>query len=316
MALLYCEIEVINFAICWNSSTLISTFNSKNLINYTQSAGNQNNKLSSSETTRKNYFNIDPEFLQWFIGFTEGDGAFLQNKNQPRFVLTQKEVEVLYLIKQTLGFGLVTTYSNGFSRYIVSNTDDIIKLINIFNGNLVLPHRIKQLSLWIHVLILKGSFLNLCIESSFSPSLNNGWLSGFTDAEGSFNVLFKNRKDVKLGKRVILRYIIDQKNAESLLKGISSLFNYGFVSIRTKTNGVYRFTINSFEGLKLVRDYFSKYPLKTKKLISYNLWLEVLDQVLNKQHYNKDVLNLIYQKSKTINKNIYLTCKTGSSLKF
>jgi hypothetical protein len=40
MALLYCEIEVINFAICWNSSTLISTFNSKNLINYTQSAGN------------------------------------------------------------------------------------------------------------------------------------------------------------------------------------------------------------------------------------------------------------------------------------
>jgi len=77
--------EVINIAICWNSSTLLSTLNSKNLNNYTQPAGNLNFNTSSSETKRNMSFNfdlyfklfkndIDPNWLTWFIGFTEGDG--------------------------------------------------------------------------------------------------------------------------------------------------------------------------------------------------------------------------------------------------
>lgn len=40
VALLYCEVELINIAICWNSSILIGTLNSKNSIIKTQSAGN------------------------------------------------------------------------------------------------------------------------------------------------------------------------------------------------------------------------------------------------------------------------------------
>jgi len=34
------EMGVINLAVCWNSLVLTSTFNSKNLVSYTQSAGN------------------------------------------------------------------------------------------------------------------------------------------------------------------------------------------------------------------------------------------------------------------------------------
>ena len=57
-----CEIRVINIAICWNSLVLISTFYSKNLISYTQSADNlslyslNDNKQSVSETTRETSF--------------------------------------------------------------------------------------------------------------------------------------------------------------------------------------------------------------------------------------------------------------------
>ena len=36
----YCEIGVINIAVCWNGLVLTGTFNSKNLVSYTQSAGN------------------------------------------------------------------------------------------------------------------------------------------------------------------------------------------------------------------------------------------------------------------------------------
>lgn len=60
MALLYCEIEVINFAICWNSLSLLGTFYSQNLSGYTQSAGNLKFNKSSSETTREiSFFNFD-----------------------------------------------------------------------------------------------------------------------------------------------------------------------------------------------------------------------------------------------------------------
>lgn len=110
MAPLYCEIKVMNIAVCWKSLVLISTFQpraGKNLINYTQSAGNLYTKClkSSSEITRDTSFdftffkkfysslnlhqtgsNLDFNWLTWFIGFSEGDGAILTYKGRPTFV--------------------------------------------------------------------------------------------------------------------------------------------------------------------------------------------------------------------------------------
>ena len=64
VALSYREVGVINLAICWNSLVLISTLYGKNLISYTQSAGNlslylsKSNTQSASETTRETSFNF------------------------------------------------------------------------------------------------------------------------------------------------------------------------------------------------------------------------------------------------------------------
>ena len=54
VALSYCEVGVINFAVCWNSFMLYSTLSSKNLYSYTRSAGSHSDyQMSSSETTRE-----------------------------------------------------------------------------------------------------------------------------------------------------------------------------------------------------------------------------------------------------------------------
>lgn len=59
LGLFYCEVEVINCAICWNGFMLVGTLNSKNPISYTQSAGNRF-YTSSSETTRAaSHFNFE-----------------------------------------------------------------------------------------------------------------------------------------------------------------------------------------------------------------------------------------------------------------
>lgn len=158
LAFPFSDLRVINFAICWNSLVLLGTFYSENLNSYAQSAGNLPSTKSSSETTRETSFNfnafrlltkissdqISVEWLTWFIGFTEGDGAILLAKNQPYFVITQKEEKILHLICKVLGIGYVKNFGK-FSRFMVFSKNHIFVLISILNGNVFLEKRKIQL---------------------------------------------------------------------------------------------------------------------------------------------------------------------------
>lgn len=180
-----CEDMVINFAVCWNSLVLISTFNSENLISYAKSAGNfsficsillvksKNYEMktdkSSPETTRETSFNYDDyrnisgknsdkisdNWLTWFIGFSEGDGAFFTGKDKRLiFVLTQKETAILNHIHETLSIGRVRIYGP-FSRYRVDDKKGIAILIALFNGNLVLNKRKVQVKKWLDTISIE-----------------------------------------------------------------------------------------------------------------------------------------------------------------
>jgi hypothetical protein len=305
----------------------LSTFNSKNLNNYTQLAGNLKYFTSSSETTRKKEFNFDQfyqiygnkinnDWLIWFIGFTEGDGSITVYNNKLRFVITQKEGAILYHIQNILGIGTVSKNKDNYYRYSVHNQEEILKLAYIFNGNLVISYRIKQLSLWLTILTQLNYNIIFNNEPVY-PTLNDAWLSGFTDAEGCFNVTIQKRKESKLGDRVILRYILDQNNFYNNFIYISSLFNGGYTQLRSKNknNEHYRFTINSFKIIELVIIYFNKFPLKTLKLINYNKWINIYLLILDKKHLTEEGLKQIKLMKKEININNSLTKKIGHSLK-
>ena len=109
----------------------------------------------------------------------------------------------------------------------------IFVLAKLFNGKLVMVHRIKQLANWIEILKSKGYNINH-IETSAKISLQDGWLSGFCDSEGCFNVNITQRKAMRVGYRVQLRFIMDQIDQTVLLL-IKSLFGFGSVSYRTET---------------------------------------------------------------------------------
>jgi hypothetical protein len=324
------EMGVINLAVCWNSLVLTSTFNSKNLVSYTQSAGNlytsKAGLKSSSETiceisrkfeTFNKYSNklISSEWLTWFIGFSEGDGAILTTKGKARFVLTQKEGAILHHIQEVLGFGTVRQF-DGYYRFIVTDPQNILLLVYIFNGNLVLPYRQKQLGEWINALN-SVAYLELALlrnPTLMKPNLSDAWLSGFTDAEGCFNIAIQPRHNTVTGYRVSLRFLLDQKNAESTLLHIRDLFKFGQVFVRGETNGVYRYNNNTFKGLLPVRDYFLAFPLKTKKADSFKHWVEVFTMILNKEHLVPEGLENIRAIAKIINIKNSLNNKTGSAL--
>lgn len=328
VALLSCEGQVTNLAICWNSSVFIGTFMCKNSISYTQSAGNPGtfrSLTSSSETTCETSFNfttfnnlytrlthqpsLDTHWLTWFVGFAEGDGAILTSGSRPRFVLTQKESTVLFMIRDTFGFGMVRYFEKGnFYRFIVEDNANVRLLAHLFNGNLVISRRITQLQAWLNVL---GDIQLISIP--VIPTLKDAWLSGFTDAEGCFNVNITKRADTVTGFRVIIRFLLDQKNEEELLFYIKTLLGFGSVNLRKDTNMVFRYTLNSFKGLVTVRDYFVFFPLKTKKSASFEKWCEVYSMVLNKQHLTNEGLAVIRVIAKQINVVNSETGPTGSA---
>lgn len=329
LAFLIGDYKVINFAIWfWNSLVSISTFNSENLIGYAQSAGNLSYPVkeadkSPSETTRETSFKLDEyrkisgknndvisdNWLTWFIGFSEGDGAFFTGKDKRLiFVLTQKETAILNHVHATLGIGRVRTYGN-FSRYRVDDKKGILVLIALFNGNLVLDKRKVQVRKWLDTVNMEVKNNNVL------PTLNDSWLSGFIDAEGSFNVTLLKRKNMTLVK---LRFMIDQKDSLNNMLFIKDLLNLKLTQRKLKNIG--RIESNSFVKVPLIVEYINRFRLKTKKQDSFDKWVTVFELVKNKGQVDhrggsvKRGLHEIRELSKQINLITSVTKKIGDKL--
>lgn len=139
------------------------------------------------------------EFLQWFVGFTEGDGSFIiTNRGDPVFVITQgtEDVQVLHFIKDTLGFGKVIRQGVTTSRFVVQDKKNAFILIYLFNGNIVSPSKLEQFSSFVNGMYIKKlPYYPAFKKQLVIPSSEDSWLSGFTDAEGCFNASMHKRKN-------------------------------------------------------------------------------------------------------------------------
>lgn len=253
---------------------------------------------------------ISDDWLAWFIGFVEGDGAILMDKLRPRFVLTQKEISILIHVQETLGIGKVSEFER-FGRLIATSKYDIRVLTTLFNGNLVLEKRRIQLKRW----LVAQDMVE--ITRNVLPLLSNAWLSGLIDAEGCFNVTLFKREAMVLGYQVKLRFMIDQKDSFETLSFIRDQWNMILSNRKLKegsSGSMLRAEINSFVRVKPVIDYLSVYRLKTKKKISFEKWVTVYELVCQKAHLTEEGLTDIRRIKKEINLIISVTGKTGDKL--
>lgn len=291
-----------------------------------QSAGNQtlsnDNGVGSSETTRETLrnndidsLNLNSTFKYWFIGFTEGDGSFIVNKNGyfPRgdtrgasppsleFKVTQSSIDaqILFYIKKELGFGSVRVQdkNNKTHHFRVRDQKGILKLIHIFNGNLLTERKNNEFKLWLEAFNKAYKMDIQLIQNDNNPTLDNAWLSGFSDSEGCFTVSVIKRSESY--HQVQVRYILSQKNELELMTKIAALFD-GRVTYLKSYDG-YNMTVNLSKLCKVI-SYFNIYSLKTKKYIDYFNWLKVYKLVVNKDHFNEDGLNRVKDLMNKINK--------------
>ena len=258
---------------------------------------------------------IDPNWLFWFIGFSEGDGGIHVYNNSFIFGLTQREEGILLEIKSVLGFGKVyfDSSSNAY-RYRVTRKNDIFKLAVLFNGKLVTKNKINQLEQWINIINEASSEKLIFNSSGYLPTLSDAWLSGFATAEGSFNVSVINQKvkkevisdgeyvDIKevIQEKARIRFVIDQKE-ESVLLHIKHIFGVGSVN-RTGDPGVFRYTNGSLKSNSLTVDYFNLFPAKGLKQDAFLKWCDIRTMLLEKKHLKEGGMELIKEMAKNVNK--------------
>lgn len=264
---------------------------------------------------------ISSEWLEWFIGFCEGDGSFAitnpQNKTNTQEILTFEiklsslDLEVLLHIQKTLKIGRVYIKKT-YSIFRVKNLQELRYIIYIFNGNLILPYRKRQFATFLSIYNkkmrhwadskTKRFFVEEISlrESYILPSLENAWLNGFTDAEGCFSACF--RKD---SNSAVITFNISQSKGENLeiLKHFIKLFKVGNVGGNGSltTQDQYYFLISGSQNCLKVYSYFEKYELKTIKRSSYILWKQLNDSVIRKEHLNPEKRVELIKITKQIN---------------
>lgn len=154
--------------------------------------------------------------LGYFLaGLIDADGHI----NQKEIVITfhTNDLSVAHYLKHVIGHGTIRKLSNkrayNFEIYSKLGRSKVAKLIQ---NKLRLPLRISQYNR--HLVSKIG-----CISTNQDQSclLSNGWLAGFIQGDGSFQIKLLNRKTGRL--RVQLTIQISLKT-ECLLRRIQNQF--------------------------------------------------------------------------------------------
>ena len=152
-------------------------------------------------------------FLYWFIGFSEGDGSFVVNKeNELLFILIQGNKIILENILFILNLGEIFKNNKRIYHLIIKKKIEIDLIILLFNGNIVLPTTKIKFNIFFKTYLIKNKSKSISyLNNKNYPLSNNTWLLGFFEAEGCFTAsLILNSKNFRI------RFIIRQKGIINL----------------------------------------------------------------------------------------------------
>jgi hypothetical protein len=225
--------------------------------------------------------------LEWFCGFSEGDGSWnvcLHNGQigNCSFIINQKESSVLYKIRKLVGYGSVNgpyfqKDGSSYHRYYVGCLGGTAALISIFNGELVLDKCRKSFSSYVtgYNIIAdrttNGAIPIKLINKGKVPSLKTGWLSGFIDAEGCFNVYYRY-KDSEVS-RIGVRFSIGQSYGEWTMSYLTGLFDGS--SSNYKKNTYTKLIIEKENEKRRLINYLEIHRLRSDKHLAYTKWKKI-----------------------------------------
>lgn len=243
------------------------------------------------------------EFLEWFIGFFEGDGSLVATaRGELNMVVTQGRAnrQVLDRIQQELGLGTVMVQGPRIDRWIVRRRGEVELLLHLFNGRFVLPSRKQQLHRFLTIYNGKpGTEAIPYLSLRNEPSLETRWLLGFTEAEGCFTLSLLSSSN---GFRI--RFILSQKGAINLpiLSRCIELFGKGSIEGHSQKDN-YSYVLSGRENVTRIFPYFDGHRdhFVGRKGESYRLWRELYGLLVQQHHLDPQLRQEMLQKAHEIN---------------
>lgn len=119
--------------------------------------------------------------------------------------------------------------------------------------------------------------------------LNDPWLSGFTDGEGSF-ILMRKRQPVRVGGEIVTHEIIGvqpvftialRADDVAVLIDLRSAFGGSIQGQKQQSpdgarNPRYNWVVGSKKDLARIVSYFERFPLRAKKARDFAIWREAV----------------------------------------
>lgn len=237
------------------------------------------------------------DFGHYLAGLIDGDGHFSKSL-QLVVVFNELDASLAYFIKKKIGFGNIYKVKNKKAIILViSNRTGLLKVINLINGKIRTENKLNQ----INNNILTNPYFNSITDFKLNldTELKNYWLSGFSDADASFQIKLVNRNNRNLTE-VRLNFQIDQKN-ENLLILIKNYLG-GNIWYR-KSQDTYYYGSTSFGSAKKVINYFDQYHLLSSKHVNYLKWRKAYIIIQDKNHLTDSGLKKIINLKNSMNKN-------------
>jgi hypothetical protein len=258
-----------------------------------ETLSNEPNKIFVHTTTKPVK---DNDFGHYLAGLIEGDGHFSKTP-QIVIVFNFQDASLAYYIKGRVGFGNIYKVKHKKAVILViSKLAGIKKVLNLINGKIRSQIKIDQ----INNNILIHPYFKECDQfSSSTLGLDNHWISGFSDANSSFQIKLISRKDRDNKTEVRLNFQIDQKKIDLLLL-MKNYFggNIGYI----KTQDTYYYGSTSFGSAKKVIEYFDNFQLLSSKHVNYLKWKKAYTIIQNTEHLNASGIEKILKIKNSLNR--------------
>ena len=223
--------------------------------------------VPSKARINKVYPNKNSAFNEWLSGLIDGKGQFFVSKKDYanfRITIPLKDKFILYEIKHKYGGSIKSVSGSNSLKYKLHHKKGLINLIDSINGLIRNPSRMLELN-------KVCQLYNIELKIPQPITYNNGWFSGFVDANGYINI-DEPKGQLVLGVTQKNRYILDF---------LQNLY-MGKIDILSSKQAFQYYIYRKKDILLLVDNYFNKYPLKSAKSYKLNLIKDFYLHIENK----------------------------------
>lgn len=215
------------------------------------------------------------EFGYFLAGLIEGHGLFV--KKELHIVFTDNDVSLAYFIKKRIGYGCVYKIKDKKKvKYICNNQKGLYIILCLVNGKLINKYKYQEL---INHRYDKDFNVSI-VPPLYSLSLDNYWLSGFTQANGQFQISAVKSKKQKTKHSIILEYSLEYNDSLPLELLLKILKKGNIVQCGAKA---WCYKSSSFYTAADLIKYFDRYNLFGEKYIDYIKFRKVYTMITKNQ---------------------------------